>query len=207
MPRNIKIALSLLAVAVLIGLISLGGLRERVRRLHETGNSEEQARREVVEPPITTPSDTLSQASIFWAAPGSSGRVEPTQVDLPLTADPTLRAKQVLQALIASAPSAARRTVPSDTTLLAFYILPDGTAVADFSVSLSVETPSGILSEEMTVDSITQTLAANVKSLRRLKILIHGQQVETLAGHVDLTGYFDLTPSEVTATPSTAQTP
>jgi Sporulation and spore germination len=207
MPRNIKIALGLLVVAVLIGLISLGGLRERVRRLHETGNSEEQARREVVEPPITTPSDTLSQASIFWAAPSAGGRVEPTLVDLPLAADPTMRAKQVLQALIASAPSAAKRTVPSDTTLLAFYILPDGTAVADFSVSLSVETPSGILSEEMAVDSITQTLAANVKSLRRLKILIHGQQVETLAGHVDLTGYFDLTPSEVTATSSTAQAP
>jgi hypothetical protein len=28
--------------------------------------------------------------------------------------------------------------------------------------------------------------------LRRLKILIHGQEVDTLAGHVDLTGFFDL---------------
>jgi Tfp pilus assembly protein FimV len=33
-------------------------------------------------------------------------------------------------------------------------------------------------------------LEANVPSIQRLKILIHGQEVETLAGHLDLTGTF-----------------
>jgi hypothetical protein len=33
-------------------------------------------------------------------------------------------------------------------------------------------------------------LLANVPQVRRLKILIHGQEVDTLAGHVDLTGAF-----------------
>ena len=46
----------------------------------------------------------------------------------------------------------------------------------------------------MAVDSIRQTLENNVTGLSRLKILIHGQEVETLAGHVDLTGFFDLNP-------------
>jgi len=205
MPRNLKITLGLLGLAVLIGLLSLRGLHERVHRLKETGTSEEEARREVVEPPITTPADTLSQATIFWAASGFSDRVEPTQVDLALAPDPVARGKQVIQTLIASPPSAAKRSVPADAALLAFYILPDGTAIADFSAALSNETPSGILSEQVTVDSITKTLAANVKSLRRVKILIHGQQVDTLAGHVDLTGYFDLNPAADTsaATPAT----
>jgi hypothetical protein len=54
--------------------------------------------------------------------------------------------------------------------------------------------PSGILSEQMAVDSIKSTLENNVPGLSRLKILIHGQEVETLAGHVDLTGFFDLNP-------------
>ena len=40
----------------------------------------------------------------------------------------------------------------------------------------------------MAVDSITRTLEANVPQVQRLKILIHGQEVETLAGHLDLTG-------------------
>jgi hypothetical protein len=42
----------------------------------------------------------------------------------------------------------------------------------------------------MAVDSITKTLAANVPQVRRLKILIHGQEMETLAGHLDLSQAF-----------------
>ena len=55
--------------------------------------------------------------------------------------------------------------------------------------------PSGILSEEIAVNSLVQTLTANVPALRRLKILIHGQEVDTLAGHVTSTGFFDLIPA------------
>ena len=50
--------------------------------------------------------------------------------------------------------------------------------------------PSGIQSEQMAVDSIARTLEANVPEVQRMKILIHGQEVETLAGHVDLMGTF-----------------
>jgi hypothetical protein len=51
----------------------------------------------------------------------------------------------------------------------------------------------------MAVNSIARTLENNVPTLRRLKILIHGQEADTLAGHVDLTGFFDLNPSPVAA--------
>ena len=80
------------------------------------------------------------------------------------------------------------RTLPPDAVLLAFYLLPDGTGIADFSEALATSIPSGIESEQVAVDSITRTLAANVPQVVRLKILIHGQEVETLAGHLDLTG-------------------
>jgi hypothetical protein len=197
MARHWKIAIAALVVAVIVGLISFGGLRQRVRLLSQSQNVEEQARREVLAPPITTPSDTLSTAKIFWAA--GPDKVAESDIQLPLSADLVQRAKQVLHALIVSPPSDAQRTLPSDVELLAFYILPDGTAIADFSDALASETPSGILSEQLTVDSIAQTLENNVPSLKRLKILIHGQEVETLAGHVDLTGFFDLNSSAAAA--------
>src|SRR5206468_4754976 len=66
----------------------------------------------------------------------------------------------------------------------------DGTAIADFSEALATSIPSGIQSEQLAVDSMTHTLEANVPQVKRLKILIHGQEVETLAGHVDLTETF-----------------
>ena len=192
MARKWKIAIGVLAVAVIVGLVAFHSLRQRIQRLSQAQSVEEEARREVLALPITTPTDVTVDAKIFWAA--GPDQVAPVTIQLPLSADPVQRAKQVLHALIVSAPAAEQRTLPADAEILGFYVLPDGTAIADFSDALVSEIPSGILSEQRVVDSIVQTLENNVPTLRRLKILIHGQEAETLAGHVDLTGYFDLTP-------------
>jgi Sporulation and spore germination len=201
MPRSLKITLAVLAILVGIGVVSFQGLRRRAQRLGELQKSEEQARQEVVAPPISTASDVTVQARIFWAS--GPDAVAPMEVAMPLSSDPVERSKQLLQELIAKPPSPEQQTLPADTTVLGFYVLPDGTAVADFSDAISSELPSGILSEEVAVNSITQTLANNVPSLARLKILIHGQESDTLAGHVDLTGFFDLNPGAATTSGTT----
>jgi hypothetical protein len=128
--------------------------------------------------------------------------LEVTAIELPLSADPIERSKQLLIALIADAPMPNQRTLPPDAILLGFYLQPDGTAVADFSDALQAETPSGILSEQLVVDSIAQTLGANVNLIRKLKILIHGQEAETLAGHLDLSGLFPVSSAASLAMPA-----
>ena len=200
MPRATKIVIAVLVVAVVIGLISFRGLRRRVQRLAQTQTADEKARHEVLAPPISTSSDVTVKAKIFWAA--GSDRIAPVEVQLPLSADPVERSRQLLHKLTVDPPTPGQRTIPADATVLGFYILPDGTAIADFSEALSSEMPSGILSEEMAVNSIAQTLGNNVPALRQLKILIHGQEVDTLAGNVDLTGFFELNPP-----PAAAPTP
>lgn len=193
MPRNLKIFLAALAVLVVIGLISLRSLHKRVVRQSEMQAAEERARREVLAPPIVTATDVKTDAQIYWAA--GSDKVAPVTIELALSADPVQRARQVLHELMENPPTPQQRTTPPDATLLAFYILADGTAIADFSDSMASDMPSGIMSEAEAVNSIVRTLASNVPSIRRLKILIHGQEVDTLAGHIDLTGYFDVNPN------------
>jgi spore germination protein GerM len=208
MSQKRKIWLTIaLAATVTAGLIYLRVLHERVASLEESETAEEQARTEVVAPPITTPSDVSANAVIYWVSANDSAQLEPVQVQMPLSGDPVQRCRQLIRKLIANPPSAAQRTLPPDTELLAFYLLPDGTGVADFSDNISTETPSGILSESLTVDSIVRTLAANVPSLRRLKILIHGQDAETLAGHVDLTGLLEVPPLPTTNSPAAGAAP
>lgn len=192
MSRRAKIALAILLLAVFAGALYMRSLRRRVSRLAGPPAAEELARRAVIEPRISTPTDAPVMAKIFWGSENAPDRLEPVAVELPLSADPVQRSKQVLHTLVANPPAPDRRTLPADTILLAFYILPDGTAIADFADTLATETPSGILSEQMAVDSIARTLEANVPALHRLKILIHGQEAETLAGHVDLGGVFAL---------------
>ena len=208
MTRNWKIVLAILAACVVVGLISLRGLHRRMARLAKAEVTEEQARHEVLAPPVSTPTDVPVKAQMFWA--GGPDGLAPVEIELPLSADAQERSRQLLQALIANPPTPDQRTLPADVEILGFYILPDGTAIADFSDALSNETPSGILSERLAVNSIVRTLESNVPGLRRLKILIHGQEVDTLAGNVDLTGFFDLNPSvpqPISPTPPVAPRP
>ena len=180
-----------LLLAVVIAAIYLPILRRNIRQAAKLQQrSEEQARRELTQPTVINPSDPKVKAKLFWASGADDGTVSAVTVELPLSNDPVLRSKQVLNTLLAGPVDTELRTLPPDAALLAFYLLPDGTAIADFSEALGTSTPSGIQSEQMAVESIARTLEANVPKVRRLKVLIHGQEVETLAGHLDLTQAF-----------------
>lgn len=203
MSRGLKTTIVILAVLVLFALITLPSLRQAMQRISTTQHTAEQARRDVMQVPVSTPTDANVKAQMYWLSTSSPLALEASTVELPLSANPVERSKQLLVALITNVPSAAQRTLPADAILLAFYLQPDGTGVADFSDALSSETPSGIQSEQLAVDSITRTLGANVNVIRRLKILIHGQEMETLAGHLDLSGLFPVSPPAAAGTPAT----
>jgi hypothetical protein len=193
MPRLWKIAIALLAVLAFPALLTFPSLLRSVLGLRRADRTEEQARRAIV-PPISTPTDTREKAQLFWLSPTSPDTLEPTAVELDLSADVEKRVKQLITALIEKPPSQTQRTLPADAVLLQFYLMSDGTGIADFSETLETETPSGILNEEMAVDSIVRTLGANLSNVYRLRILIRGQEADTLAGHLDLSGFFTVTP-------------
>ena len=185
-----------LAAAVGAAAMYFPTLRQRVKQAAKiTQQTEEQARRELTQPFLGNSGDPRVKAKLFWASRADDEALTPVTVDLPLGSDPVLRAKQVLNTLLAGPVDIELRTLPPDAALLEFYLLPNGTGIADFSEALATSTPSGIASEQLAVESIARTLEANVPQVKRLKILIHGQEVDTLAGHLDLTGTFTLFPA------------
>jgi len=197
--------LGLLVIAVVAAAIYVPVLRERIRRAARLqSQSIEQARRELSQPLGTEAGEAKVKTVLFWVSPEEDGALTSVTVEMPLARDPVVRAKQVLNILLAGPVDAELRTLPPDAALLEFYLLPNGTAVADFSQSLATSLPSGILSEKMAVDSIVRTLEANVPEVQRLKILINGQESETLAGHLDLTGTFAVRVATAVAAPVAA---
>jgi Sporulation and spore germination len=187
----------ILFVAVVAAALYLPGLRRQVNKAKTiTEKTAEQARRELLPPAPVTSGEPRVQAKMFWGSTDGEALLVPVTVELPLSSDPTLRAKQILNTLLAGPVDPEARTLPPDAALLAFYILPDGTGVADFSEALANAIPSGIQSEQLAVDSIVRTLEANVPQVRRLKILIHGQEMDTLAGHLDLTQAFQVSSNQ-----------
>lgn len=201
MSKGLKTTIVVLIALVAIGLVTLQGMRQAVERLRSVPRTDEQARRDVMQAPISTPTDVEVKAQLYWLSTSAPGSLEPTTIPLPLSADPVERSKQLINALITRAPGPEKRALPPEASLLAFYIQPDGTGIADFSDEISSAMPSGIQSELLAVQSIAQTLAANVAGIRQLKILIHGQEAETLAGHLDLHGVFPVASAASPADP------
>jgi hypothetical protein len=183
----------ILLAAVIGAALYFPALRRQVDKAKNiTEKTAEQARRELMPETPATSGEPRVKAKMYWGSKENDGTLTPVTVELPLSSDPNLRAKEILNTLLAGPVDPEARTLPPDAALLAFYILPDGTSVADFSEALATSIPSGIQSEQLAVDSITRTLEANVPQVRRLKILIHGQEVETLAGHLDLSQPFQV---------------
>jgi spore germination protein GerM len=56
----------------------------------------------------------------------------------------------------------------------------------DFSQELVAAHPGGTQSELLTIYGLTDTLAVNFPHLRQVRILVEGEAVATLKGHVDL---------------------
>ncbi len=77
-------------------------------------------------------------------------------------------------------------TIPEGTRLRAFFVLDDGTAVADFSAPFRDNHPGSCRMEQLTLFSVVNSLILNVPSIKRVKILIDGAEAQALAGHLCL---------------------
>jgi germination protein M len=96
-------------------------------------------------------------------------------------------ARAAMQELIAgpSVESGLLPTIPVGTELLDINVRPDGVCIVDFSGELVVNHPGGSLNEEMTVYSVVNTLT-QFPTIQEVQILVDGQKVETIAGHLDV---------------------
>lgn len=100
--------------------------------------------------------------------------------------NPVLFAKTIIEALIKGSHNGMMRSIPVGTVLKALYITNEKTAYADFSREISDGHPGGSQMEYLSVYSIINSLALNIPEIEKVKILIEGQEIETLAGHIDV---------------------
>lgn len=95
-------------------------------------------------------------------------------------------AQEVVLELIKGPKSTLIPTLPSKTKLLALQIDEGGVANVNFDQTLSKEHPGGSSAEMMTVYSIVNSLTINFSTIQRVRFLVEGEQIETIAGHLSL---------------------
>jgi hypothetical protein len=140
-------------------------------------------------PPAAGPGEPVT----FYIADDERGVLFPQQQSVALPAARQQRAEEVLRALIALyLQKSSPHMLGPGSELRNVYLVEPGLAVIDLNADFANGHRSGMLVEELTIASLVDTLSANVPGILRVKFLVGGADRETLAGHADLTGTYDV---------------
>jgi len=119
-------------------------------------------------------------------------RAQPARIPLP--AGRQERAEELLRALLSVyLDKSSPHTLDPSSEVRDVYLVDPGLAVIDLNAAFADGHRSGVLIEELTVASLVETLSANIPGVTRAKILVDGRERDTLAGHLDLTNFYDMT--------------
>ena len=99
-------------------------------------------------------------------------------------------ARAVVEELIKGSRSGLLSTLPETTRLRQVFVTSDGTAYVDLSRQIMEASYYGSSGEMAAVYSIVNSLTYNFKSVKRVSLLVEGNERETLGGHIDLSRPF-----------------
>ena len=107
--------------------------------------------------------------------------------DFELSRDYIESIKQVINKLIDGSATGMLNPIPKGTKLREVFFEPKrGYLYVDFSEALSKAHIGGVTGELLTIQSIIKTLQANFHEIKEVQVLIDGKDVNTIAGHIDI---------------------
>jgi hypothetical protein len=183
-PRHFLITVTILfalTIAMSVYVWQLQRREIRAPRLPE--------KTEHVAPPTSGP---LEQVTVYVAF-DSTGELRAQLISIPLSAGRQQRAEGLLRGLM-NFYTAKDSTHPlaAGADIRQVFLVDPGLVVIDVNSAFIEGQVSGVLAEELTIASLVQTLATNMPELTRVKILVDGKERDTLAGHADLSSFYDV---------------
>jgi spore germination protein GerM len=124
------------------------------------------------------------KARLFFVSDDGHG-LTGVERDVPFGADPTAQARAILEAQLAPPEAPLLSAIPTGTSLRAVFVA-HGDAYVDVSPEIVSSHPGGSLNESLTIHTLVAAVKANLPAVGGVQILVNGQEVDTLAGHVDL---------------------
>ncbi len=183
-PRSLVITVSVLLLAVLGMSFYAWHMRGRAAAVPVVATDTR---------PVVAPVAGPTEAVTLFVAYDDLGVLHAQSARIPMPSVRQQRAEEVLRALIALyLDKSSPHPLPPGADIRGIYLVDPGLAVVDLNAAFADGHRSGVLAEELTVASFIQTLAANVPGILRVKILVEGKERETLAGHADLSNFFDV---------------
>jgi hypothetical protein len=160
--------------------------------------------------PLTAPAASETETVTLYLASDADTSITPTQRQVALPEEPTLRARALLEHLLGlyTAPGSAHPlqngaavdsvfivTLPADAQgatdashVESLFGVHGGgqVAVVNLHGSFADQHPSGVVVEALTLQSIIGTLHSALPGVEEVRFLVDGRTRETLAGHASL---------------------
>lgn len=138
------------------------------------------------------PAGPVEQVTV-WVAYDNPGRLGTESISIPVSSERQQRAEEVLRGLLQLyAGKNSPHPLQAGAEIHNVFLVDRGMAIIDVNAALADGQISGVLAEELTIASIIQTLTANIPGITRAKFLVDGKERESLAGHADISAFYDV---------------
>jgi spore germination protein GerM len=200
MSRRTLILTVAVAAILGVGIYYLMSLRHRIAPTNASTLRSDQAVRTQLNEAALQPTGGQTQVITLYFPSYADGNLIAETRPLKLSSDNIKAIRQILLALIEGSHQGHGSALSPSTTIRAVFLAADGTAIVDLSQEALTDFQPGIESESLAIYSIVDSLCANIPQVKEVKFLVQGQEVQTLDGHIDLTGSFAPEPSLIAQT-------
>ncbi|MDD8030884.1 MAG: GerMN domain-containing protein [Acidobacteriota bacterium] len=179
--KKLTILYTLLAILVVVVLVFFFGSRkEKIK--HPSGSMISRAGDEQAQ------KIPMKKVTLFFLSE-SDNLLHPEEREIP---ESTINqeARVVVEELIKGSNSGRLNTLPAKTQVRQVFVTSDGTAYVDLSRDIIEASYYGSTGEMAAVYSIINSLTYNFSLIKKVFLLVEGNERETLGGHIDLSRPF-----------------
>jgi spore germination protein GerM len=184
-PRHLVIGVAVLMLAAL----GLSGYAWKMRKTAASTTAASVDTRPLA-PPVAGPTEQV----ILFVAHDDNGTLRAESAQIPLPSGRQQRAEELLRSLLSLyLEKSSPHSIAAGSEIRSVFLIDPGVAVIDLNAAFANNHRSGVLVEELTITSLIHTISANIPGIAKVQILIDGKERDTLAGHADLSSYYDVT--------------
>ncbi len=176
------IPLARIPALILIAGLTAAGCAPAPTQRADAGALDEAAPAEA--PPLFTEGINQIEVTLFFLRPDGEA-LAPESRRVFRTTTVVDRARQALQALFDGPEGYLIASVPPGTRLMELFLAPDGTAYVDLGPEFLHGIRTGSSDGVYAIYAIVNTLAANFPEIRRVKLLVDGDEAGDVGGHFD----------------------
>lgn len=175
--RLVVLGVLFVVLVILAIIFFLSGGEEKIKQVSPSSILESDA--------LSSEPHEMKKITLFFLSEKDT-LLHPEEREIVVSSSIIQQARHTVEELLNGSRNGSVSPFPPETKLRELFMTREGIVYVDFSREIQERHLSGASAEILTIYSIVNSLTVNFESVKRVFILIDGDERETLRGHVDL---------------------